>query len=202
MSSPARHIAVVDLECTCSDTNAGDDTVRRDQMEIIEIGAVMLRRHDFELVDTFEAFARPVVHRELTEFCIELTSITQADVDAALGFPGVFWRFTDWLTRWQAAQWGFWGNFDSYQLQHDTRRHGIDYALDRLPAHINVKKYWAQQMNMKRVGLGRAVQTVGLEWEGRAHRGIDDAHMIAKLLPGVGWPRIPQGAAIRPGFED
>ncbi|MDZ7788139.1 MAG: hypothetical protein U5K73_08495 [Halofilum sp. (in: g-proteobacteria)] len=46
------------------------------------------------------------------------------------------------------------------------------------------------------------MQIAGLEFVGRAHRGIDDARMIARLLPGVGWPRIPQGAPIRPGFED
>jgi len=202
MSNPVRHIAIVDLECTCSDTNAGDDTVRRDQMESIEIGAVILRRHDLEPVDTFERFIRPVVHRELTDFCTELTSITQHDVDAAPPFPEIYWRFVDWLAHWQTAAWGSWGNFDAYQLQHDARRHGLENELARLPAHVNVKAWWSKRMGMKRVGLGRAVRTAGLTFEGRAHRGIDDARMIAKLLPGVGWPRIPQGAAIRPGMED
>lgn len=202
MSNPPRHIAVVDHECTCSNTNAGDDTVPRADMETIEIGAVMLRRHDFVIVDQFCEFARPVVHRELTDFCKELTSITQADVDTAPLFPEVYWRFVDWLAQWQAAAWGSWGNFDAYQMQVDTRRHGLEYALNFMPPHINVKSWWSKQMGMKRVGLGRAVQTAGLEFEGRAHRGIDDARMIGKLLPGVGWPRTPQGAAIRPGYED
>lgn len=202
MSNPPRYIAVVDLECTCSDTSHGDDTVRRDQMETIEIGAVMVRRHDLQLVDEFQSFARPVVHRELTDFCQELTSITQADVDTSPLFPEVYWRFVDWLTRYQTSAWGSWGNFDGYQLQLDAQRHGLEYGLSHLPAHVNVKKWWAQQMGMKRVGLGRAVQTAGLTWEGRAHRGIDDARMIAKLLPGVGWPRLPQGAPIRPDYED
>ena len=202
MSSPARHIAVVDLECTCSDSNNGDDTVRRADMEIIEIGAVMLRRHDFEPVDEFQAFLHPVVHHELTDFCKELTSITQHDVDAAPLFYEVYWRFAEWLADWQAAAWGSWGNFDSYQLQLDARRHGLERELVWLPPHCNIKSWWAKQMGMKRVGLGRAVQTAGLEFAGRAHRGIDDARMIAKLLPGVGWPRIPQGAEIRPGYED
>lgn len=202
MSNPPRYIAVVDLECTCSNTNAGDDTVRRSDMETIEIGAVMLRRKDFEPVDTFERFVHPVVHHELTDFCTQLTSITQHDVDAAPLFSEVFWRFTEWLAHWQAAQWGSWGNFDAYQFELDAKRHGIQHESSNLPAHVNVKKFWAQAMCMKRVGLGRAVQTAGLEFQGRAHRGIDDARMIGKLLPGVGWPRIPQGAPIRPGFED
>jgi len=202
MSTPPRHIAVVDLECTCSDTNNGDDTITRSAMETIELGAVMVRRHDFEVVDTFERFIRPVVHYELTDFCTELTSITQHEVDAAPQFPAVYWRFADWLADWQAAQWGSWGNFDAYQIQLDARRHGIDHELAGLPAHVNVKAWWSKRMGMKRVGLARAVQTAGLTFEGRAHRGIDDARMIARLLPRVGWPRIPQGAAVRPCYED
>lgn len=202
MSNPPRYVAVVDLECTCSNTNAGDDTVRRSDMETIEIGAVMVRRHDFEPVDTFERFVYPVVHHVLTDFCTKLTSITQEDVDAAPRFPEVYRRFTEWLTHWQADQWGSWGNFDAYQLQLDARRHGLDGELADLPAHVNVKNWLAKRMGMKRVGLGRAVQTAGLEWEGRAHRGIDDARMISKLLPGVGWPETPQGAPIRPGHTD
>ncbi len=202
MSTPPRHIAVVDLECTCSDTNAGDDTITDPEMETIEVGAVMLRRHDFNVVDTFCRFVHPVVHHELTDFCTELTSISQRDVDSAPQFPEVYWRFLEWLAHWQAAQWGSWGNFDAYQVRKDARRHGIDEELDMLPAHVNVKAWWSKRMGMKRVGLGRAVQTAGLTFEGRAHRGIDDARMIAKLLPGVGWPKIPQGAAIRPGYGD
>jgi inhibitor of KinA sporulation pathway (predicted exonuclease) len=36
----------------------------------------MLRRHDFEPVATFERFAHPEVHHELTGFCFLLTRIT------------------------------------------------------------------------------------------------------------------------------
>ena len=188
MSSPPCYIAVVDLECMCSDTHSGDETVQRADMETIEIGAVMLRGEDFAPVDHFERFARPIVHRHLTDFCTELTSITQADVDTADTFPVVFRAFLGWLTDWQAGQWGSWGNFDLYQLQLDCRRHGIGDQLAELPAHVNIKAWWAKQMGRKRVGLGRAVQTAGLTWQGRAHRGIDDARMIAQLLPDVGWP--------------
>jgi len=51
----------------------------------------------------------------------------------------------------------------------------MEHELAELPAHVNVKAWWSQQMEMKRVGRGRAVQTAGLTWQGRAHRGIDVA---------------------------
>ena len=36
-----------------------------------------------KVVDEFASFVRPVRHPQLTAFCTELTSITQAQVDAA-----------------------------------------------------------------------------------------------------------------------
>lgn len=194
----ADHVAVVDLEATCADTANGDDSLPPDQMEIIEIGAVMLRRVDLAPVDTFERFVHPVVHHRLTPFCIQLTGITQHDVDAAAQFPEVFWRFCEWLTHWQAAAWGSWGNWDAYQLRTDARRHEIAHELTTgLPAHCNLKKWWRDCRGGKRVSQRRAVEQAGLEWTGRQHRGIDDARMLAELVRVVGWPAEPQGAELR-----
>ncbi len=202
MSRTASRIAVMDLECSCSNIQAGDHTVPEPEMETIEIGAVVLRRADLEPVDTFERFARPIVHRRLTPFCTELTSITQTDVDAAPTFPVVFRAFAAWLQHWGAEYWASWGDFDAHQLVKDTRRHGIEAELAELPPHVNVKALWARSTGRGGLGLAGAIEAAGLEWQGRAHRGIDDARMVARLLPAIGWPSMPPGAAIRPGHDD
>jgi inhibitor of KinA sporulation pathway (predicted exonuclease) len=75
---------IVDLEATCSDKGA----VPRHEMEIIEIGAVMQSSRTFEIESEFQTFVRPVRHPELTEFCTELTGITQDHVAAAPSFSG------------------------------------------------------------------------------------------------------------------
>src|SRR5690606_20200970 len=73
-----RDYLVIDLEATCD--NAG--AVPKREMEIIEIGAVLVDRTSFEPIAEFQTFVRPVRHPKLTRFCQELTSITQAQVDA------------------------------------------------------------------------------------------------------------------------
>lgn len=70
---------VIDFEATCCDKG----TVSRGEMEIIEIGAVMVEAGTFEAVDEFQTFIRPVRHPRLTSFCTSLTFIMQEGVEAA-----------------------------------------------------------------------------------------------------------------------
>jgi inhibitor of KinA sporulation pathway (predicted exonuclease) len=70
---------VLDLEATCCDRQ----TIPSAQMEIIEIGAVMLEAQQLTPISEFQTFIKPVRHPVLTEFCQRLTSITQDLVDNA-----------------------------------------------------------------------------------------------------------------------
>ncbi|MEP0914987.1 exonuclease domain-containing protein [Leptolyngbya sp. GB1-A1] len=73
---------VLDLEATC----CNQDTIKRHQMEIIEIGAVMVEAQNLNVIEEFQTFIRPTRYPVLTEFCKSLTSITQEQVDQAPGY--------------------------------------------------------------------------------------------------------------------
>ena len=60
------HWLVIDLEATC----CNDGQFPRDEMEIIEISAVIADRKTLQLVDEFQIFARPPRHTTLTDFCV------------------------------------------------------------------------------------------------------------------------------------
>ena len=87
------HSVIVDLEATCCDQN----TVPRDEMEIIEIGAVRINHESGEIESEFASFVRPARHPTLTNFCKELTTIAQEDVDDAEPYPDVLAKFAEWL---------------------------------------------------------------------------------------------------------
>src|SRR4028118_1975109 len=87
---------VLDLEATCSDR----ETFDRREMEIIEIGAVMVEANSLALIDEFQTFVKPVRHPTLTEFCKSLTSITQAQVDQAHSYPEAIAALTGWLAQY------------------------------------------------------------------------------------------------------
>src|ERR1043165_8944279 len=83
---------IVDLEATCWEKGTSPD-----RMEIIEIGAGLLDSSTGPVSKEFGAFVKPVASPELSEFCTQLTSIRQEDVDQAEIFPMVFWQFVDWI---------------------------------------------------------------------------------------------------------
>ena len=93
------YFLVVDLEATCSD----DSSIARHKMEIIEIGAVMLNRTTWEIDAEYQQFIKPVRHPLLTDFCTQLTTIKQEDIENAPTFPEVITQFKQWISsipRW------------------------------------------------------------------------------------------------------
>ncbi len=173
MLKSASYYLVVDLEATCDDLG----TIPREESEIIEIGAVLVDGATLRPVGEFQTFVRPIVHPTLTAFCTQLTTISQADVDAAPTFPAAAARLAAFG---KDALFCSWGAYDRNQLEADARRHGIPTPLG--PEHLNLKNRLAKYAG-GRMGNRQALELVGLEATGTHHRGIDDARNIARLLP-------------------
>jgi inhibitor of KinA sporulation pathway (predicted exonuclease) len=136
------------------------------------------------VLDIFQAFVRPVIHPQLTQFCRQLTNIGQVDVDGAELFPVVAAKLASFAQLHQSdnALWGSWGQFDAKQLASDCDRHNIQNPLAAF-THVNLKRRFAKTRKIKEVGMARALQIVNLSLDGSHHRGLDDARNIAKLLP-------------------
>lgn len=166
-------LIVCDLEATC-----WDDATSKDQMETIEIGAVRIRAG--QAFNEFSSFIKPHVHPRLSEFCRNLTTIEQTDVDQAEPFSEVFDRFVQWMGN-EPYIFCSWGRYDLGQLQLDASRAGLPWpsALNR---HLNVKHAFAQWRQVSACGMERALKLAGLPLLGTHHRGIDDARNIAQLL--------------------
>jgi len=171
MSTP---YVVIDLEATCDQRG-----FPRKDMEIIEIGAVLVDGESLSVRGEFQTFVQPVVRRELTPFCRELTSITQADVDSAPRFPEALRQLAEWMPA--KHTFGSWGAYDRGQFEQDAARHGL--SLPFVGEHLNIKRAFAAAVRGRPMGMKRALRVAGLPLQGTHHRGIDDARNIAKLLP-------------------
>jgi len=172
-----KYILVIDLEATCCDHN----TIPRREMEIIEIGAVMVAYPSLEPVSEFQSFVKPLRNRELTSFCTELTSITQEQVENAASFPEVMYALIDWMAGFEGWIFASWGAWDRGQFEQDCDFHGFPYPFGA--QHLNIKTMFAARAGTRSRGMARALEQVGLAVEGTHHRGIDDARNIARLLP-------------------
>lgn len=178
MYEDIENIIVVDVEATCDDGGL----VPRREMEIIEIGAVVLHRPTLRVTGEFQAFVRPVRHPALTDFCTALTTILQADVDAADTFPQVALALREWWTPLAPALWCSWGAYDRGQFEQDSDWHGVPFPLpDR---HLNLKALFSgRQGTRRRYGMAGALAKMSIPLTGTHHRGIDDARNIARLAP-------------------
>ena len=185
-----KHYLVIDLEATTDDGDGEQRVVPRDEMETIEIGAVLVRASTLEVEAEYQSFVRPVRHPTLTPFCTELTGITQEMLAGAPAFPEAMeaLRQAMLVGRWGVV-WGSWGLFDDTQLRRDCAHHGIDYPM---PEHMNLKNVFsAAQGRRKRYGMSKALRLCGLALEGDHHRALADAKNIARMLPWiVGGERI------------
>jgi inhibitor of KinA sporulation pathway (predicted exonuclease) len=163
---------IVDIEATC-----WKHGTRSSRMEIIEIGAVCLENG--LLTDEFTRFIKPLERPKLSNFCIELTTIQQVDVDNADTFPQVFGDFLNWIGS-EPFSWCSWGIYDYYQFKIDCQRHAIDFPKT-LEQHIDIKQQFSVVKGIKKCGMKRALDILKIPLEGQHHRGIDDARNTAKI---------------------
>ncbi|TWI53798.1 inhibitor of KinA sporulation pathway (predicted exonuclease) [Pseudomonas duriflava] len=174
-----KHWLIIDLEAT---TDRGGWPV--EEMEIIEIGAVLISRTGRE-IDHFQSYVKPAQRPILTEFCKTLTHISQDNIDSAPSLEEVWVRFEEWLGGYEEhlAGWCSWGDYDRRQLQRDWREHRLDSSLARLP-HMNLKQRFAKSRQLSRpVSLDAALSLAGFCFHGQPHRALEDARNTARLLP-------------------
>jgi len=169
-------LAIVDFEATCCD----QQTLPREEMEIIEIGSVAVNAATGDILSEFYTFIRPVRHPTLTGFCKSLTTITQNEVNAAPAFREALAAFAAWLAPFEHPVFCSWGDYDRNQLEKDRDFHGVPFPF--LSGHRNLKKEFSKAIDSpKRFGLGQALDHLRLNFEGTPHRGIDDAKNIARV---------------------
>jgi inhibitor of KinA sporulation pathway (predicted exonuclease) len=170
------NIIIIDLEATCWNGTIPEGQVN----EIIEIGICVLDTSTGEITKNDGILIRPE-RSEVSPFCTELTTITQAQLDD----QGI--SFKEALTllreRYNAHYytWASYGAYDLNMMKNQCKLRGLDYPLSQ--NHINVKTYFSETKGLKRkVGMKGALGILEIPLEGTHHRGVDDAKNIAKIL--------------------
>jgi ERI1 exoribonuclease 3 len=186
MPSPFEHVVVLDFEATCQ------PGAPPDPQEIIEFPSVLVSLVDDAVIDEFSSFVRPVHHPRLSQFCSELTSIQQPDVDAAEPFLAVLAAHRAWLTnhdllgpgppRFAFVTCGDWDLATMLPVQCAASALKINTLPLAYRRWCNIKTVFAaMSTRSKGFGMPTMLRTLGLELEGRHHRGIDDCRNIARI---------------------
>lgn len=174
---------VIDLESTCWENDSALES-----MEVIEIGAVLLDRERLLPMADFSCFVRPTRQPVLSEFCKDLTGISQSQVDKAETFKDAFACLLNWIGATDVIMCS-WGDYDRKHLVLECQRHGVPVP-EWLERHVNLKAEFALQRGIRQCGMKKALQMVGLPLEGSHHRALDDARNIAELARFILTPSI------------
>ncbi|QQP42446.1 3'5' exoribonuclease 1like, partial [Caligus rogercresseyi] len=168
--------------------------------EIIEFPAVLVSSRTATVVDTFHEYIRPLINTRLSTFCTNLTGISQSTVDGSETFLNVHDKFLDWMEfHGLGSKYTFslvtdgpfdMGRFLYLQTQHSSLQYPA-YALN----WVNLRKCFSnfykptyhhhqghQHEKTSTPGLQVMLGSLGLEFQGSPHSGIDDAKNIARIV--------------------
>lgn len=151
---------------------------------------------DAYAISVFDTYVRPTLNPRLTKFSIDLTAITQKDVDDAPSIESALTKYMNWLKSLdlidvngsRKSNWCFvtWGDSDIM----NTLRQELQYKSIRLPqcfdCWINLKNnsiYKKHYGREPKGGLRACVESIrSLSWQGRAHNGLVDSINTAKIV--------------------
>ncbi|NP_001018450.1 3'-5' exoribonuclease 1 [Danio rerio] len=177
------YICVVDFEATCEENNPPDYL-----HEIIEFPMVLIDTHTLEIVDSFQEYVKPVLHPQLSEFCVKLTGITQEMVDEAKTFHQVLKRAISWLQEKELGtkyKYMFLtdGSWDMGKFLHTQCKLSRIRYPQFARKWINIRKSYGNFYKVPRTQtkLICMLENLGMEYDGRPHCGLDDSRNIARI---------------------
>ena len=179
-------LVIFDLEATCWEDR------KFSTPEIIEIGAVRIERNTGTLVEEFDIFVKPRLNPTLSQYCIDLTSIRQEDVDLGYDFVPAMFQFNNWLNKYNDEYIMSWGYYDKNQIlrestdKNDDSSSMIELETKLMDRHLNMKNQFAHMYNVRRCGLAKALNILKLNFEGTHHRGIDDSINMGRIYKKIG----------------
>ena len=189
-----------DLESTCwrgkppGFEEEMDRNILKSQSDTIEIGAVAYEPKNKIIVGEFQTFIKPLTHPWIHRFCTELTGIGQAHVDNGTTFKQALNNFYNWSLMFlqnnnkTIIKFMSWGDYDIQQLGRDTKKFfgkENSFPFNNIKQqHINIKTIITNIVypGHKGLGISSCLNKLNLKFEGNAHRAIDDAKNIARIL--------------------
>lgn len=185
------YIFVLDFESTCWENGP-----RVGGQEIIEFPTVLLDMSTGKIVSEFQQYVMPVEQPILSEFCTNLTGITQAQVEDGMPIGACLGMFTRWVTALSKkhqfsfntslpgkhATFATWSDWDlSVCLHYECQRKQLKKP-QFFNQWIDIRATYRNFFNRRPKGLAGALREVGISFEGREHSGICDARNTAALV--------------------
>ena len=175
-------------------------------MEIIEFPSVLLKydhkTRQITRISEIQHYCKPKENWRVSEFCTELTGITQETVNGGIPLPDALKKHKEWLAKhvpnfYQGGHKNVYmmtvGCWDlAEQLPKDMKRwNKYDKKMSFKSLHsvykrfINIKDeyvYFMKPKSKRGWGMKAMLRGLGIELKGRHHSGIDDCRNTASIF--------------------
>ena len=183
----ATYICVLDFEATCYKDKVKNSSLNH---EIIEFPSYLWKWEDecsLSLVDTIQIFVKPSQNPVISEFCFELTGITQEQVDSGISLGKALGQHFEWLSLKGNIEDTIivtCGNWDLLtMLPADLKTNNLGYPHTVYKHFMNIKQIFCDiTKHDKAKGMTGMLTALDLKLEGRHHSGIDDCHNISQIF--------------------
>lgn len=176
------YLCVLDFEATCEEPNPPDYI-----HEIIEFPVILLNLRTLQVDNEFHSFCRPLLQPLLSDFCERLTGISQAKVDRSATFVEVLQLFDKWLEDHEL------GSKYKFALATDCPWDIKECLFPQcvlsqttFPPYatkwLDVRKMFSSFYRVRSGNISGMLESLGLQFQGREHSGIDDAKNISRVL--------------------
>ncbi|KAG2201753.1 hypothetical protein INT47_002013 [Mucor saturninus] len=173
---PFDYYLFFDVEATCIE--GGGFTYAN---EIIEFPVI--------LIDEFRSYVKPTINPTLSDFCTNLTGITQSTVDQSPTFVEVLNDFQEFLSKYDLFQTSTAafvtdGPFDIRDFITKQCKHS---KIKRRPAYfdipwVDIRKLFREFYHQKEnKNINNMLSHLKMEFQGREHSGLDDARNLAAI---------------------
>lgn len=152
--------------------------------EIIEIGAVKLDEK-CRVVDRFRSYVRPRYNTAVHWSVAKLTGITTRELKKADYIEDVMPRFVEWIGTNESVRLYAWSNSDQAQVEREcTFKNLWTPALRSICAHwTDFQRVFSRMVGYRNgMSLSRAVEYMGLSFDGEKHDALSDAENCARLM--------------------
>jgi inhibitor of KinA sporulation pathway (predicted exonuclease) len=168
-------LLIIDIEATCWQ---GESAPEGEESEIIEIGICTLDISSGQRLDKRSILVQPK-HSRISEFCTQLTTITQEQVDQGISFTDACKILEEeYLSRERV--WASYGDYDRAMFTKQCQQRQINYPFGT--RHINIKTLFPILCaHPWEVGMAKALELLEIPLEGTHHRGGDDAWNIGAI---------------------
>ena len=182
---------ILDLEETCAQYE------QIEPQEIIEISAVAVNATTGNIVSEFHCLVQPRINKSLSEYCIQTSGISQADIDAGYSFEEALDNFDDWFRylKIKSGEVSFAfvtsGDRDLMTLlPRQAEAYGAKIP-DYFSSWVNLKKAFEQAYAVPGTDLLGMLKVLQIYHVGKQHGGIDACRNVARIVSRMVWDGKP-----------